>query len=49
MAEESRVTEAGLKTKIIEQLQATYVEIEDISGISTPLCPSIFGLDNDLS
>jgi len=32
MAEESGVTEAGLKTKIIEQLQATHVEIEDMSG-----------------
>ncbi|KAN0101696.1 bola-like protein [Hyaloscypha variabilis] len=32
MAEESPVTEAGLKAKITEQLQATHVEIEDMSG-----------------
>jgi hypothetical protein len=36
MAEASGVTEADLKAKIIEQLQATHVEIEDMSGISTP-------------
>ena len=35
MAEASGVTEADLKAKIIEQLQATHVEIEDMSGIST--------------
>ena len=33
MAEASGVTEAGLKTKIVEALQATYVEIEDMSGM----------------
>ncbi|KAG0647119.1 putative bolA [Hyphodiscus hymeniophilus] len=32
MAEASGVTEASLKAKIIEQLHATYVEIEDMSG-----------------
>lgn len=41
MAEESGVTEVGLRAKITEQLQATHVEIEDMSGISAPLCPSI--------
>jgi hypothetical protein len=39
MAEESGVTEAGLKAKIIEQLQATHVEIEDMSGIFCPTLP----------
>jgi aspartokinase-like uncharacterized kinase len=33
MAEAPGVTEADLKAKIIEQLQATHVEIEDMSGI----------------
>jgi hypothetical protein len=33
MAEESGVTENVLKTKITQQLQATHVEIEDMSGI----------------
>jgi len=32
MAEASGVTEASLKTKITELLQATHVEIEDMSG-----------------
>ncbi|KAH8779305.1 bola protein [Hyaloscypha finlandica] len=32
MAEESGVTEVGLRAKITEQLQATHVEIEDMSG-----------------
>jgi hypothetical protein len=36
MAEESGVTEDGLKAKITEQLQATHVEIEDMSGIFLP-------------
>jgi hypothetical protein len=36
MTEASGVTEADLKAKIIEQLQATHVEIEDMSGISNP-------------
>jgi hypothetical protein len=36
MAEASGVTEADLKAKITERLQATHVEIEDMSGISTP-------------
>lgn len=36
MAEESGVTEASLKTKLTELLQATHVAIEDMSGISTP-------------
>lgn len=48
MAEESGVTEAGLKAKITEQLQATHVEIEDMSGIYCPTiplhCPR-FGVD----
>jgi hypothetical protein len=48
MAEESGVTEAGLKTKIIEQLQATHVKIEDMSGISAPPCPSIVQFDTGL-
>jgi hypothetical protein len=39
MAEESGVTETGLKAKIIEQLQATHVEIEDMSGIFCPTLP----------
>jgi hypothetical protein len=43
MAEASGVTEELLKTKLADLLQATYVEIEDmsgmtgISGISAPL------------
>jgi len=41
MAEDSGVTEAGLKAKITDLLQATHVEIEDMSGIVAPLCPSI--------
>jgi hypothetical protein len=36
MAEDSGVTADGLKLKITEQLQATYVEIEDMSGLSIP-------------
>lgn len=32
MAAEPGVTEAGLKTKIINLLEATYVDIEDMSG-----------------
>ncbi|KAG9230271.1 bola protein [Amylocarpus encephaloides] len=32
MAEGSEITEARLKTKLVEQLQAIYVEIEDMSG-----------------
>lgn len=42
---ESGVTEESLKTKIREQLQATHVEIEDMSGDcpTTPPCaPSFF-------
>jgi hypothetical protein len=42
MAEASGVTETSLKTKITELLQATHVEIEDVSGtFPAPLCPSI--------
>jgi hypothetical protein len=33
MAADSGVTEDGLKTKITDLLQATYVDIEDMSGI----------------
>lgn len=41
MAEASGVTEASLKTKITDLLQATYVEIEDMSGTGfAPLLPS---------
>lgn len=36
MAEDSGVTEAGLKTKLAELLQATHVEIEDMSGTFLP-------------
>jgi len=44
------VTEAGLKTKIIEQLQATYVEIEDMSGkYLLPHYPSILALSSALT
>jgi hypothetical protein len=32
MSAESGVTDAGLKSKIIEKLQAIHVEIEDMSG-----------------
>jgi hypothetical protein len=32
MAADSGVTEDGLKTKITDLLQATYVDIEDMSG-----------------
>ncbi|KAH8590880.1 bola protein [Bisporella sp. PMI_857] len=32
MAEDSGITEAGLKSKLTELLQATHVEIEDMSG-----------------
>jgi hypothetical protein len=39
MAEESGVTEAGLKAKIVEQLQATHVDIEDMSGIFCSTLP----------
>jgi hypothetical protein len=39
MAAESSVTEDGLKTKIKNLLQATYVDIEDMSGIFT-VCPT---------
>ena len=39
MAEESGVTENVLKTKITQQLQATHVEIEDMSGILCPTMP----------
>ena len=35
MTEASGVTEADLKAKIMQKLQATHVEIEDMSGIST--------------
>lgn len=41
MAEQSGVTEASLKTKLIEQLQATHVDIEDISGTSILTCPTL--------
>jgi hypothetical protein len=37
MAEASGVTEAGLKATLVEKLQATYVEIEDMSGTSPPI------------
>lgn len=39
MADPSGVTEASLKSKLIELLQATHVEIEDMSGTSTPTTP----------
>jgi len=39
MAEESGVTEASLKAKITDLLQATYIDIEDMSGIGTPPLP----------
>jgi len=32
MAEESSVTESGLKATLVEKLQATHVDIEDMSG-----------------
>src|SRR5271166_5817551 len=38
MAEESGVTEAGLKATLTEKLQATHVEIEDMSGTSFLPC-----------
>jgi hypothetical protein len=48
MAEESGVTEEGLKATLIEKLQATHVEIEDMSGWSlrptSSLCPSSLSL-----
>jgi hypothetical protein len=34
MSEDSGVTDAGLKSKLIEKLQAVHVEIEDMSGWS---------------
>jgi hypothetical protein len=37
MVEESGVTEASLKAKLVDLLQATHVEIEDMSGTTTPL------------
>jgi hypothetical protein len=37
MAEASGVTEATLKIKLVELLQATHVEIEDVSGTAAPL------------
>jgi len=40
MAEESGVTEAGLRTKLADELQATHVEIEDMSGTFLPHHPS---------
>jgi hypothetical protein len=39
MAEESGVTEKGLKATLIEKLQATHVEIEDMSGSSCAPLP----------
>lgn len=43
MAEASGVTEVDLKAKIIGNLQATHVEIEDMSGtFPAPLYPSSF-------
>lgn len=40
---ESGVTEESLKTKITEQLQATHVAIEDMSGIAPlPLHAHLF-------
>lgn len=39
MAEEAGVSEADLRKKLIELLQATYVDIEDMSGAL--LCPTI--------
>lgn len=48
MAEASGITKADLKTKIIEQLQATHVEIEDMSGISTPpSAPRVFDIEEN--
>jgi hypothetical protein len=32
MADASGITEASLRSKLLEALQATYVEIEDMSG-----------------
>jgi hypothetical protein len=46
MAEESGVTEAGLKAKIIERLQATHVDIEDMSGTLPNFYPVMLE-DND--
>jgi len=39
MAEESGVTEASLKAKIADLLQATYIEIEDMSGTYPAIAP----------
>ena len=39
MADSSGVTEATIKAKIIEQLQATHVEIEDMSGNGPAIAP----------
>lgn len=41
MAEDSGVTEAGLKAKITEQLQASHVQIEDMSGMFVPCVLSV--------
>ena len=47
MAEGPGVTEASLKTKITELLQATHVEIEDMSGTFSPhYAPLSYGLSN---
>ena len=41
MAEDSGVTEAGLKAKLADILQATHVEIEDMSGKIFPTTPPL--------
>jgi stress-induced morphogen len=40
MAESSSVTEASLKATLVEKLEATHVEIEDMSGMP-PIPPSL--------
>lgn len=42
---ESGVTEESLRTKITEQLQATHVEIEDMSGVYPTTPPYTSFLD----
>jgi stress-induced morphogen len=44
MAAESGVTVDGLKAKITELLQATYVDIEDMSGTYTAAPPTLRSL-----
>ena len=41
MAEASGITESSIKAKVMELLQPTYVEVEDMSGTFTPPYPSI--------